>query len=153
MILKNHKSESELLLQIANKIQHKIREIENTNDIWLELPMYSRWLPGDHLNPPHADNIEQDGKTPNSSPWRSHGIVLYLNNTFDGGEIFYKHHNLKFKPKPKTCGIHRAGIEDTHGVFEVQNGIRHTIITFACRDEAHVQKSKPTFLDGYLDKI
>jgi len=152
-IVQNYKDEHALILQIADKIQNKIRELENNNNIWLELPMYSRWLEGDNLDPPHADNIEQDGKTPNASPWRSHGIVLYLNDNFKGGELFYKNHDIKLKPTPTTCAIHRAGIEDTHGVFEIQAGTRHTIITFACTDKQHVENCKQVFLDGYLNKI
>ena len=152
-LFQTHKDAYDLMLLIAKRIQNKIREVENDNNIWLELPMYSRWLEGDELDPPHADNVEQDGKTPNASPWRSHGIVLYLNNDFNGGEIFYKNHNLKFKPTPKTCAIHRAGIEDTHGVVKVQNGTRHTIVSFACTDRSHVEQSKHSFLDGHLNKI
>ena len=152
-LLPNHKVVYDIILQVADRIQEKIRYLENDNNIWLEVPMYSRWLPGDHLVPPHADNIEQDGVTPNASPWRSHGIVLYLNDNFDGGEIFYKNHNITMKPKPRICAIHRGGIEDTHGVYEVQNGVRHTIVSFACKDKSHVDKVKNSFLDGYLNRL
>ena len=147
----DHTVTHDVILQIADRIQNKIREMENTENIWLEVPMYSRWLQGDSLMPPHADNIEQDGVTPNSTPWRSHGIVLYLNDNFLGGELLYKNHDITLKPIPRTCAIHRAGIEDSHGVFEVQKGTRHTIITFACTDKDYVDKEKDNFLDWYKE--
>jgi len=151
MLEDDHKGAHNAILQIADRIQNKIREMENTENIWLEVPMYSRWLQGDSLMPPHADNIEQDGITPNSTQWRSHGIVLYLNDNFLGGELLYKNHDITLKPIPRTCAIHRAGIEDSHGVFEVQKGTRHTIITFACTDKDYVDKEKDNFLDWYKE--
>lgn len=150
MLQNNHKNAHDLIIQVADRIQNKIREMENTDNIWLEVPMYSRWLQGDNLMPPHADNIEQDGITPNYTPWRSHGIVLYLNDDFLGGELLYEKHDITLKPVPRTCAIHRAGIEDSHGVFEVQKGTRHTIVTFACTDKDFVDKDKNfAFLDYY----
>jgi len=149
MLQKNHKTEHTVLLEIAERIQNKIREIENDKNVWLEVPMYSRWLQGDDLMPPHADNIEPDGITPNSSPWRSHGVVLYLNDNFLGGELYYENHDMTIKPMARSCAIHRAGIVDRHGVLEVQKGTRHTIVTFACVDKNYVDKQKYSFLDGY----
>jgi len=46
--------------------------------IYVERPQFVRWREGDELIP-HADNIEQDGVTPNASPHRTYGGVLYLN--------------------------------------------------------------------------
>lgn len=138
-----------IILDIAVRIQDKIRELENNQNIWLEIPMLSRWLEGDELDPPHADNIEPDGITPNASPWRSHGVVIYLNEDFEGGNLFYSNHNLVVTPVQGLCAIHRAGLEDQHGVRKVRSGTRHTIVTFATEDYNHVAENY-SLLDPYL---
>lgn len=114
---------------VFKRIHEFLNNIEGT-ELHIENAQFSRWITDDKLDPPHADNIEQDGITPNSSPWRSHGIVLYLNSDFEGGELFYKHHELMIKPKPRMLCVHRADLIDTHGVKQVTAGNRYTVISF-----------------------
>ena len=56
------------------------------------------------------------------------GIVLYINNDYEGGEIFYPTLNLKIKPKSGALVIHPGDLD--HEVLEVKNSIRYMITTF-----------------------
>jgi len=113
-------------IEMRNIIQN--RSIISTN-LYVEYPQFVKWEPGWEL-PPHCDNCEPDGITPNATPWRSHGGVIYLNDDFKGGEIFYPKLDLEIRPKPGMMAIHPAGLEYLHGVKKVTEGIRHTISIF-----------------------
>jgi predicted 2-oxoglutarate/Fe(II)-dependent dioxygenase YbiX len=61
------------------------------------------------------------------------GVVVYLNNDFNGGEIFYKDLNLKVKPTPGSLLVHTSDI--LHEVLPVTNGERYSISTFIKGDK------------------
>jgi hypothetical protein len=61
------------------------------------------------------------------------GIVIYLNNDFDGGEIYYPNQNISYKPISKSMIIHPATEEYTHGVNEVVGNTRYSLAFFATR--------------------
>ena len=103
--------------------------------VFAEYPQFIRWDVGVALDPPHADNCNPDG-SPNASPWRSHGAVMYFNNDFGGGELFYPHYDLEIKPQAGLAGIHRADWDCLHGVRKVTAGVRMTASVFFTRDEA-----------------
>ena len=132
------------VLGINARVHSLICELHGT-ELHTEKLQFSRWMPGDCLDPPHADNVEPDGVTPNASPWRTYGVVLYLNNDFEGGELFYPGFDLTVKPEAKMIAVHGAGIEFTHGVKEVKQGNRHTIITFASDQTDHYQQNPHAF--------
>lgn len=133
------------MIDIANKIQDILRTIEATTDLFVEIPQFSRWLPGDALDPPHADNCHPDG-SPNTSPQRSHGAIIYLNEDFEGGELFYPNFNLVIKPKRGMLALHGADLKFLHGVKEVSHDRRHTVITFASTDHDYVRKMRYSYL-------
>ena len=58
-----------------------------------------------------------------------HGLVIYLNEDFDGGEVFYPELDITYKPKARSMLIHRASI--WHEVLPVKNGKRYVLTTFA----------------------
>lgn len=102
--------------------------------LFSEYPQIVRWREGDEMTP-HADNIEQDNITPNASPWRSFGGVLYLNSDFEGGKIYYPNLGIEVSPKPGMIVLHPASIEYTHGVTKVTKGKRFTVSVFFTYDE------------------
>ena len=51
------------------------------------------------------------------------GVVLYLNDDYEGGELFYPEYNHSYKPKRKDLVMHVGDI--IHGVRSVTNGIRY----------------------------
>jgi hypothetical protein len=86
-----------------------------------------RWLVGNMQNP-HAD-----GESPNEQHpyyWRDFGCVYYLNDNYNGGEIYFPNQELEIKPKPNTLIFFPGTLEYLHGVKPITNGIRYTLTSF-----------------------
>ena len=111
--------------------------------LYSEYPQIVRWRENDKMTP-HADNIEQDNVTPNASPWRSFGGVIYLNSDFDGGEIYYPRLGIEVMPKPGMVVLHPADWKYTHGVKKITQGKRYTISCFFT-----YEKKYAGFFPGY----
>lgn len=61
------------------------------------------------------------------------GLVVYLNDDYQGGEIFYKDLNFSYKPKKGDLVVHYAGL--THGVHPVTSGERYVLTSFVKGDK------------------
>ena len=109
---------------------------QGENYLYSEYPQIVRWKEGREMTP-HADNIEQDNVTPNSSPWRSFGGVLYLNSDFEGGNLYYPNLGIQVSPRPGMIVLHPADIKYTHGVSKITRGKRFTISVFFTYDQDH----------------
>jgi hypothetical protein len=83
----------------------------------------------------HRDNEDQD-MTVNRNADNKYGVLMYLNDTFDGGEICYPEFEIQYKPKPGVLLIHYAG--NLHGVNPISNGIRYSMTSFAWGIDAQV---------------
>ena len=57
-----------------------------------------------------------------------YGVILYFNDNYDGGEVFYSDLNKSIKPEARSLILHRADIH--HGVKEVTKGIRYYATAF-----------------------
>jgi hypothetical protein len=130
-----NKKVQDLVFDLITKMRDIIKSdnIICTNFLYAEYPQFVKWEPGWEL-PPHCDNCEPDGISPNATPWRSHGGVIYLNDNFEGGEIFYPKLNREIRPKSGMMVIHPAGLPYLHGVKKVTEGVRHTISAFFTYD-------------------
>ena len=130
-----NKKVQDLVFDLITKMRDIIKSdnIICTNFLYAEYPQFVKWEPGLEL-PPHCDNCEPDGISPNATPWRSHGGVIYLNDNFEGGEIFYPKLNREIRPKSGMMVIHPAGLPYLHGVKKVTEGVRHTISAFFTYD-------------------
>jgi len=97
-----------------------------------------KWENGDYQHP-HAD-----GQNPNNEPhplhWRDFGCVLYLNDDYEGGELYFPNHNIELKPKPNTLVFFPGTLEYLHGVKPIKNGIRYTLTSFWTFNEKYKMK-------------
>ena len=86
-----------------------------------------KWTTGSFAEP-HADNAELDG-TPNS--WQQNKIVaiVYFNDNYDGGELYFPQHDIEVKIDAGTLMIFDVGIENLHGVKTVTSGNRYSMLT------------------------
>lgn len=92
-----------------------------------------RWSKGDKLDPPHYDNINPDG-TPNYTPWRHMTAMVYLNDNFENGEIFWPEFGIEYKPKKGAIAVFPSDINFLHGVREITEGVRYTLSSFYTYD-------------------
>jgi hypothetical protein len=94
---------------------------------------------------PHSDNSDHDGH-PNSFAINKYVGILYLNDDYEGGELYFVREKkefkkgdgpnnrwdtyLSFKPKSYSFIIFPGGVENIHGVSEILEGTRYTMVSF-----------------------
>lgn len=102
-------------------IEKTLSKIFN-KDLVLKSYFYSHMKKGGK-NPLHVDNY-------NEKYSKDYSAVLYLTNSYSGGDLIFPKQDLIIKPNPGTL-IAFVGSEDVpHGVEEVVNGNRVNIICF-----------------------
>jgi hypothetical protein len=87
-----------------------------------------RWLPGQFQNP-HADKELHEGAdagTPNDFPYYDIASLFYLNDDYEGGELYFPLQDIQFKPKRGAAYFFPGDMNYVHGVTEIKNGIRYT---------------------------
>lgn len=87
-----------------------------------------RWLPG-QFQKPHADKELHDGPDagkPNDFPYYDIASLFYLNDDYDGGELYFPLQNVTIKPKRGAAYFFPGDKNYIHGVTEIKNNIRYT---------------------------
>ena len=113
----------ELGKQYIELVRNTIQEqFEITAPLYTDILCFNRWRVGD-MQHPHADDA-------NGFEWRKFGCVLYLNDDYEGGEIYFPNHGTSLKPKANTLAFFPGDAEFLHGVSEITSGIRYTLSTF-----------------------
>jgi hypothetical protein len=117
-----------MLVEIRKRLKKQIQQKYNIENIYCDSLNLIRW-PHGLAQPPHAD-FENFGLEDHVHNWREIGNVIYLNNDFDGGQIFYPQHNVEVEIKPGMAVFFPGDIHHVHGVKRILNGTRYTISTF-----------------------
>lgn len=95
-------------------------------------PAIVRWLPG-YRQEPHADkelHTGPDAGKPNDFPWYDLAGLFYLNDDYEGGELYFPNQGIQFKPKPGAAYFFPGDKNFVHGVTEITSGIRYVIPFF-----------------------
>jgi hypothetical protein len=90
-------------------------------------PALVRWLPGQYQNP-HADKELHEGENrgkPNDFPYYDIAGLFYLNDDYEGGELYFPNQGIQFKPKKGAAYFFPGDMNYIHGVTEVLSGIRY----------------------------
>lgn len=117
--------------KIIRKMMERLKPIvENHFKVKIEptSPTIVRWLPGQYQYP-HADKELWEGADagkPNDFPYYDLSSLFYLNNDYEGGELYFPKQNISFKPKPGAAYFFPGDMNYIHGVTEIKNGIRYT---------------------------
>jgi hypothetical protein len=111
--------------EIQLKIYKRLGSLVEKADDSLELSGFAtiqRMQEGVELKP-HTD---QD-----TDPSIRHAAILYLNEEYSKGEIFFSNHNIELKPKPGSLLLFPGTKEYNHGVKHVGPGpIRYVLVGF-----------------------
>jgi hypothetical protein len=86
-----------------------------------------RWLPGQFQHP-HADkelHIGEDRGKPNDFPYYDIAGLFYINDDYEGGELYFPDQGIQFKPKPGSAYFFPGDMNYIHGVTEITSGIRY----------------------------
>lgn len=95
-------------------------------------PAIVRWLPG-QLQNPHADKELHEGENagkPNDFPYYDIAGLFYLNDDYEGGELYFPLQGIQFKPKPGGAYFFPGDRNFIHGVTQITSGIRYVIPFF-----------------------
>ena len=123
-----------LIENLMNRLTEKVNEHFRV-DAKPTTPSVVRWIPG-NLQLPHADKElhkyeewgggpDVEGK-PNDFPYFDIAGLFYLNNDYEGGELYFPEQNIQFKPKPGAAYFFPGDKNYVHGVTEIKNGERYT---------------------------
>lgn len=99
-----------------------------TQPIYADTVQLVTWNEGIHM-PPHADNANPDG-SPHGMAWRDFSSIVYLNDDYDGGELYFTALDAYIKPKAGMLIAFTAGFHHEHAVLKVTRGERLTMPAF-----------------------
>jgi hypothetical protein len=111
--------------EIQLKIYKRLGDLVKKADQSLDLSGFAtiqRMQEGVELKP-HTD---QD-----TDPSIRHAAILYLNEEYSKGELFFSNHNIELKPKPGSLLLFPGTQDYNHGVRHVGPGpIRYVLVGF-----------------------
>lgn len=110
-----------------------------------------KWNVGGFANP-HSDNSDAEG-TPNAFEINKYVAILYLNDDYTGGEIFFPEHNITIKPKAGSLMVFPGGVENMHGVKKILSGCRYTMVSFWDFADAQYSDDKLSFWEEEIIRV
>jgi hypothetical protein len=122
-----------LMARTGDRTRAVILEEYKPERIYSDSIMLCRWDVGKQL-PPHIDNQDTHEY---STPWRNYSSLVYLNEDYEGGEIFFPRLDLSLRPSTGMLVIFSSGAEHQHGVTEITAGKRYTMPSWYTTDESH----------------
>jgi predicted 2-oxoglutarate/Fe(II)-dependent dioxygenase YbiX len=129
-VSKNLHDKKEAYGILKNAIDKLQNEIETHFGRSLEegFPGIRVWSVGDY-QPLHADGEDPEGN-PNEAYIVDYGSVIYLNDDYEGGEIYFPDQQIEIKPKAGTVVFFPSNNMFIHGVKEITKGERYTCPQF-----------------------
>lgn len=88
-----------------------------------------KWEVGSSANP-HSDNSDFDGNPSEGFDNLKYVGILYLNDDYSGGDLYFPEHNISIHPNAGSMYIFSGGVENIHGVTEITAGTRYSIVSF-----------------------
>jgi hypothetical protein len=140
---KNDLKISQVIMNLQQRLKKEVDSFFNVDAIPTSSAIV-RWLPG-QLQMPHADkelHTGPDAGTPNDFPWYDLSGLFYLNDDYEGGELYFPLQNIQFKPKAGGAYFFPGDKNFIHGVTEVTSGIRY-VIPFFWTIKKHTGKKQP----------
>ncbi len=108
---------------------HRIEQFYRlTQPIYADTVQLVLWSEGIHMQA-HADNANPDG-SPHGMAWRNFSSIVYLNDDYDGGELYFTALDAYIKPKAGMLVAFTAGFHHEHAVLKVVKGERLTMPAF-----------------------
>ncbi len=124
--------------QVINIINGMVQRLKIKVDNFFKVdanptsPAMVKWLPG-QFQLPHADkelHSGPDAGKPNDFPWYDLAGLFYLNDDYEGGELYFPKQNIQFKPRAGAAYFFPGDMNYIHGVTEITSGIRYTVPFF-----------------------
>jgi hypothetical protein len=117
---------SEIIVGMQLRLKEKVDAFFNV-DARATSPAIVRWLPGQRQQP-HADKELHEGEgrgKPNDFPYYDIAGLFYINDDYEGGELYFPNQGIQFKPKAGAAYFFPGDMHYIHGVTEIRSGIRY----------------------------
>jgi hypothetical protein len=119
----------DMLCAIRGRVRAEIgRAYGLTRPLFSDTLQIVRWPEGFEQHP-HADS-ENPGGVPHPYAWRSYASIIYLNDDFEGGQIYFPDLRLAPPIRPGMLVFFPGTLGYLHGVTKVIRGTRYTIASF-----------------------
>ena len=118
---------SPMIENVVKRLKVEIDSFFNV-DALATAPAIVRWLPGQFQNP-HADKELHEGENagkPNDFPYYDLASLFYLNDDYEGGELYFPKQGISIKPKAGAAYFFPGDLNYIHGVSQIKSGIRYT---------------------------
>lgn len=123
---------------LIEKLQQRLKiEVDKffSVDAFATGPTVVKWNTGQYQHP-HADkelhkyekwggSAEVEGK-PNDFPHYDIAGLFYINDDYEGGELYFPEQGIQFKPKKGAAYFFPGDKNYIHGVTEITSGTRYT---------------------------
>lgn len=109
-----------------------------------------KWNTGGAVDP-HSDISDLEGNL-NTNSTNKFTVILYLNDDYQGGELYFTQHDIKIKPKAGSIVTFPGDHTNIHGVSEVLNNIRYTIVSWWDYDNTSIIDDQIFSNDTYINK-
>ena len=116
----------EIIAGMQNRLKEKVDAFFNV-DAHPTSPAVVRWLPGQRQQP-HADKELHEGEgrgKPNDFPYYDIAGLFYINDDYEGGELYFPNQGIQFKPKAGAAYFFPGDMNYIHGVTEIRSGMRY----------------------------
>lgn len=110
-----------------------------------------KWEVGGFASP-HSDNSDFEGN-PTAFEINKYVAILYLNDDYEGGELYFPDHDISFKPNSGSLYTFPGGAENIHGVSEITNGTRYTMLAFWDFADAEYSEERKAEWDTEIAKV
>jgi predicted 2-oxoglutarate/Fe(II)-dependent dioxygenase YbiX len=117
------------LINIRQRVRVEIATAYNlTEPLFADTLQVVRWPEGFEQKP-HADSENPNGVV-HEFHWRRYASLIYLNNDFEGGRIYFPNLNLTPTITPGMLVFFPGTLKYLHGVSKITKGMRYTVASF-----------------------
>jgi hypothetical protein len=132
-------ADGEIMLGAQRRATELMRQFyQVTAPLYADLLQIVKWGAGMFM-PPHADNRNPDGSHHHMSHREFAGVV-YLNDDYEGGELYFTALDVAIKPKRGMFVGMTGGFHHEHAVLRVHSGTRLTMPFFLTFNPAHADR-------------
>lgn len=117
----------QIIQGMVNRLKKEVDAFFNVDAVPTS-PAMVRWLPG-QFQMPHADKELHEGENrgkPNDFPYYDLAGLFYINDDYEGGELYFPNQGIQFKPKRGAAYFFPGDMNYIHGVTEIKSGERYT---------------------------
>jgi hypothetical protein len=119
-----------MIIEIVDRMKNFLKKEYNFNsDIYPDEIQFTRLFDGMD-NPDHCDDMSYSETQKEIYGHRYFGCVIYLNNDFEGGELYYTNYDIKIKPEPGLLAVHLGDLNHKHGVSRMKGNTRYSLASF-----------------------